>query len=304
MALPTTRIQPARRDGNGGFPEPPAGTPVRVVRCTHRECGAETRIRIPEVLPAAAVHHVVCEGCQQPYDPPVGGVARDPLGSIADVAWSVWDRLLDARDAVAERLAGVERAQVWTWASIPIAALAVVAGLALLQGGSTDSAPAVSIPKAARDAGQAEFVRGAGFSLALPAGWKETDPPDGAAFAARSKDGLADATLWIEDDPDLSFRDFEQRSLAQLGEIAENPRIVDRVQGPSVESTITELRADAPVADGVTAPVRVTLRGAGDYRLYLSTVTKPGADARTSAGIETLHASLRPDVAAADTSSP
>jgi hypothetical protein len=296
MALPTTRTKPARRDGNGGFPEPPAGTPVRVVRAEHWACGTETSIRLPAALPAGAVHRVVCERCHEPFDPPLAAGGGNPLGALGDAAYSIWDGILDARDAAAERLGGLDRAQLWTWASIPIAALAVVAGLALLQRGSADSAPAVAVPQAARQAGQAEYVRGAGFSLALPDGWKQTDPPDGAAFAARSRDGRADATLWIEEDPELSFREFEQRSLAQLGEVAENPRIVDRVEGPTVESTITELRADAPVADGVTAPVRVTLRGAGNYRYYFFTSAQPGADPQIAADLETLHASLRPDV--------
>ena len=289
------RTEPARRDGNGGFPEPPAGTPVRVVRCAHRACGAETRIRLPAALPAGAVHRVVCEGCHEPFDPPSGSGPAARFGGIRETALDLWDRILDGRDAVAERLGGIERAQLWTWASIPIAALAVVAGLALIQGGSEDSEPALAVPKEARG-GTAEYVRGAGFSLALPDGWKETDPPDGAAWSANSEDGLADATLWIEEDPDLSFDEFEQRSLSQLGEIGEDPRIVNRVEGPTVESTITELRADAPVADGVTVPVRVTLRGAGNYRFYFITVPQPAAGPQVGADIETLHASLRPEV--------
>ena len=76
--------------------------------------------------------------------------------------------------------------------------------------------------------------------------------------------------------------------------------MANRVEGPTVESTITELRADAPVADGTTAPVRVTLRGAGDLRYYFRTATQPGADAQIGADIETLHASLRPDVGTED----
>ncbi len=304
MALPTTRTQPARRDGNGGFPEPPAGIPAQVVRCTHAACGAETQIRLPTTLPAASVHRVVCEGCHESFDPPIAATGRrNPLTLAGDAAWSAWDLLLDGRDEVAARLGGIERAQIWTWASIPIAALAVVAGLALLQGGgSQEPTPTVAVTQSATGGagGQAKYVRGAGFSLALPDGWKKTDPPDGAAFAARSKDGSADATLWVEEDPDLSLRDFEQRSLAQLGEVAENPRVANRVEGPTVESTITELRAEAPVADGATAPVRVTLRGAGDYRYYFRTATQPGADAQIAADIETLHASLRPDVGTED----
>jgi hypothetical protein len=237
-----------------------------------------------------------------------------PLEPLREGLLSLWDRVLDARDAARERLGSsgspdsprrpsIPRARLWTWASVPIAALGVLAGLALLQGGSADDpSPSVTVgavPKGARSVPQAKFIEGPGYSLALPAGWEQSNPPDGAAFAARSEDGLADATLWIEEDADLSFREFEQRSLEQLGEIGENPRIVDRVQGPTIETTITELRADAPVADGVEAPIRVTLRGAGDYRLFFTTVVQPGAGADIGGDVETLHTSLRPDVSVA-----
>ena len=266
-------------------------------------------MRLPASVPVGAIHRVVCSGCHETFDPPPPATAgRGALEPLRDGIASAWDRVLDARDAVRERLGAgerpkISRARLWTWASVPIAALGVVAGLALLQGDSPPEAPPPSVaigpaPKGAR-AEQAKFIEGPGYSLALPAGWEQSNPPDGAAFAAQSEDGLADATLWIEEDPDLTFRDFEQRSLEQLDEIGDNPRIVDRVQGPTIESTITELRADAPVADGVEAPIRVTLRAAGDYRLYLSTVVQPGADPDTGGDVETLHTSLRPDVSVA-----
>ena len=300
MQLPTTRRESTdarSRGGNGGFPEPRAGEPVRVVRCAHRECGAETRIRLPAALPERAVHRVVCDGCHQPYDPPAAaGGGRNPLEPARRVALGGWDRLLDGRDAFAERLRRIDKAQLWTWASVPIAALAVVAGLALIQGDADEALPPATVAPAGARGPQAEYLKGAGYSLALPAGWEETTPPDGAAFAAHSKDGLADATLWIEDDPNLSFDEFEERSLAQLEEIGENPRLVDRVQGSTIESTIVELTAESPVADGVTAPIRVTLRAAGDYRLYFSTLVQPGADPQLAADVETLHASIRPEV--------
>ena len=54
-------------DGNGGFPEPPAGEPVRAVRSSHLTCGTETRIRLPRQLPAEAVRRVVCDGCGHAY---------------------------------------------------------------------------------------------------------------------------------------------------------------------------------------------------------------------------------------------
>ena len=294
-------------------------------------------MRLPATLPAAAIHRVVCDGCHQSFDAPpellsptalsasqiaaaaapgdsspessadpqpTAGPGRDWLAVPRDALWSLWDGLLDGRDALAERAGrlprpNVGRARLWTWASVPLAALGVVAGLALLQGdsGGGSSTAATIAPKGARAGGEAKFIQGPGYSLALPAGWKQVDPPDGAAFAAESKNGLADATLWISDDGKLSFRQFEQRSLAQLEEIGDNARIADRVQGPTIESMITELRADAPVADGVSSPIRVTLRGAGDYRLFFSSAEQPGAGAQTAAEIETMHASLRPDVA-------
>ena len=109
------------------------------------------------------------------------------------------------------------------------------------------SKSAISAPAPAGGAPEARFLEGSGYSLALPAGWKRADPPEGAAFTAKSKDGLADVTLWIEDEPGLSFSEFEQRSLEQLGEIGENARVTDRVEGPTVESTIVELRAESPL---------------------------------------------------------
>lgn len=61
---------------NGGFPEPPAGGPVRVVRATHDACGGETRVRLPRVLAAGVVHRVVCAVCARDYE----------VGAIEEVA--------------------------------------------------------------------------------------------------------------------------------------------------------------------------------------------------------------------------
>ena len=332
MQLPTMPRDPTQgRSGNGGFPEPPAGESVRLLRCLHPACGTETSVRLPASLPTSAVQRIVCDGCHESFEFPEPAVQADltpeqiidPAGAghlapspparssglsltgPGTALLEAWDRVLDARDAVADRLDAlprpeISRARLWTWASVPLAALGVVAGLALLQGdGAADSGTSTAAtiaPKGARGGGEAKFIQGAGYSLALPSGWKQVDPPDGAAFAARSKDGLADATLWISKDGDLGFKQFEQRSLKQLSELGENARIVDRVPGPTIESTITELRADAPVADGVTAPIRVTLRGAGNYRLFFTSAQQPGAGAGIAADIETMHASLRPDV--------
>ena len=200
------------------------------------------------------------------------------------------------RDSIVEvPLPDIPRARLWAWASVPLALLGVIAGLALLQGDS-DSAPRPASPAATGGIADAKLIEQPGYSLALPAGWKRVDPPDGAVFAAQAKDGSADATLWIEREPELSFKQFEQRSLDQLGEIAEEPRVVDRVSAPTLEGTITELRADSPVAAGVTAPYRVTLRAAGPFRHYFATVQQPGADPEVIGDIELMHNSLRPEV--------
>jgi len=48
---------------NGGFPEPPASSPVRVVAAHHDACGADTRVRLPGTVPARAVRRFHCAGC-------------------------------------------------------------------------------------------------------------------------------------------------------------------------------------------------------------------------------------------------
>lgn len=308
-ARPPQGGAPGESDPNGGFPLPPPGEPVRVIRCRHDECGAETRIMLPASLPESSMHRVICDGCHLPFDPSLEGTisgaairrsAPVPLAAQLGVMRErVAARLPDGALPSLPKLPPIPRSRLWAWASVPLAALGVVAGLSLIQGGDEPRSPEGTPAPAAVGAPEARFLEGPGYSLALPAGWKREDPPEGAAFAARSKDGLADATLWIEEEPGLSFSEFEQRSLAQLGEVGENARVTDRVEGPTVESTIVELRAESPVAEGAAADLRVTLRGAGDYLFYFSTVVQPGAGADVSADIETMHASLRPDVSVA-----
>jgi hypothetical protein len=101
---------------NGGFPEPLAGQPVRVVRCRHDACGAETRIRLPLVLTGDAVRRVVCSSCQQAFECDGAvevGVAERPRarGWLSD-----------------------PESPAWRYLSIPIAAATVVAVLFLIQG--------------------------------------------------------------------------------------------------------------------------------------------------------------------------
>jgi hypothetical protein len=104
---------------NGGFPEPLTGEPVRQVRCTHEECGADTLVRIPFDLEAEGVRRVVCEGCGRVYE-------RD----------AVLDETAPAA-APPSRVPGWlsdPDSRAWRYLSIPIAAAAVIAALALIQG--------------------------------------------------------------------------------------------------------------------------------------------------------------------------
>lgn len=336
-------LQETRAGNNGGFPQPPAGEPYRVVRCSHPVCGTETRVRLPQGLPERAIHRVVCDGCREPFPAaaslaglignPAAGAGAGPAPTAASPT--------SARSAVEARPArpfgfssgngngaltapapkahrrgphalagtrlrspslpsasGLPSSPLWRWASIPVALVAVVGGLTLIQGDSGNPSPAAieaSNAAGADAAGQAKFISRPGYSLALPDGWSKADPPEGAVFAARSDDGLADATLWIEQDEKLSFEEFEQRSLSQLSEIGSNPRVIDRVEGPTVESTIVQLQADTEGAEG-SAPYRVTLRAAGPYRLYFATAIQPGAPAKLRGDTELMHGSLRPEV--------
>lgn len=329
--LQSRRLPTRRRTGaNGGFPEPPAGEPVRIVRRSHPECGAETRIRVPRALPEGTVHRVLCDGCRERFEadarkatevqetPDRGSALTDRASRLGAVllatAAALGARLGKVagavRGTIGERAAAlprpplpdIPRARLWAWASVPLAAVGVIAGLLLIQGADPAPAPAGSSQSAA--ATEAEFVEEPGYTLALPEGWKRTNPPDGAAFAAASSDGLADATLWIERAPNLSLGQFERRSLQQLAELGGEARVVDRVEGPTVESSIVELRTDAPIGGGVTAPYRVTLRAAGPFRHYFVTVTQPGADPDLLADAELMHGSLRPEVELADGGGP
>ena len=99
------------RNGNGGFPVPVAGEPIRLVRCQHEACGAETRVRLPAVLPARVVRRVVCDGCGQPFE---------------------CDYVLDA-GVIAPGVPAPQLPRVWRFLSVPVAAALVVGGLLLIQ---------------------------------------------------------------------------------------------------------------------------------------------------------------------------
>lgn len=294
LSSPTTAARRAPhaddRPLNGGFPEPPFGMPVRVVRAAHEVCGVETRVRIPGAVPVRAVRRVVCENCARPFeceavDDDGAGGGGGWLPSLPD-----FSGLRPGRPGWLDTQPG----RAWRWLSVPLAAAAVIAGLLLVQG-SDDGASQQSAAETAVQKGEAELVRQPGWSLALPDGWAREGGPTGSAFAAVSDDGSADATLWIERDPQLSFADFEARSLVQLRQLAGSAEVVDRTGGPTLEKSSALLEANAPAEAGASAPYTVTLRAAGPYRYYLSTSVEPGAPTSVVEQAKLIHTSFVPD---------
>ena len=105
-------------ESNGGFPEPLAGEAVRLVRCRHEICGAATRVRLPQVLPATVVRHIVCDGCHEPFD----------SDQIFDVGVAH-----PAHPAQASGGPFFVQGRAWRYLSIPIAAAIVGGALALIE---------------------------------------------------------------------------------------------------------------------------------------------------------------------------
>ena len=136
-------------------------------------------------------------------------------------------------------------------------------------------------------------MRESSYSLALPEGWERIDPPAGATFAAVAADGSADATLWITQDPKLDFPTFVSQSLTQLETLAGAAEVVERIPGPTAETTIVRLAADAPAGQPI---YEATLRVAGPYRYYLATTVQPGSSAATADGVELITGSLTPEL--------
>ncbi len=280
------------RESNGGFPEPVAGEPVRLVRCRHDACGTATRVRVPRALPALAVRRVVCEGCRQRYD----------CEGVDDVEAAAAAKVVPSRP----------ESRLWKYLSIPVAAAAVIAILILVQGSdapeeqpSSSQAPAgvesgggggaaTAAGGAAEASGSsqgAELVKGASYTLALPHGWARTEADSGATFAASARDGGAEATLWVQRDPSLDFPQFEAQSLAQLRQVAGSAEVTDRTTAPTADGTIVTLAADPPAG----APTyEVTLRLAGPYRYYLATTVEPNASRDAADGAELIHSSFVP----------
>ena len=321
------------RESNGGFPEPPEGDPVRVVRTGHSACGGETRIRLSGYVPARAVRRVVCEHCEQSFVcDPVEEVEQlmGTVPSVPVVATTEPSEALGTEGTVPVDVDPPEAAEgsgtpvppapaprrlprprlpeagspLWRWVGIPVAALAVIAALLFLQGEDAPepSAPVTAPPPGSTPAGgdtadstETRFVSQPGFSLALPPGWEQTPAEGGAAFTAATIRGDGDATLWIERAPDLTFSEFEARSLEQLTSLAGEAEVVERILGSKESQTVVRLRADAPDESGVSAPYDVTLRAAGPFRYYLATTVQPEASRQAVEGADLIHGSFVPE---------
>lgn len=287
------------RSDNGGFPQPIAGEPVRLVRCRHDACGTATRVRVPGALPARAVRRVVCEECHQPFE------CEDALD--AGVESSAPTPAPPSRLATARRWLSDPESHAWRYLSIPVAAAVVIVALILIQGsGGSDqpsSSQAASEPapsgsgtagggdRQAAGHGGAQVVKGSSYTLAMPPDWTQSEPGNGATFAAAADGGGASATLWIQRDPNLSFPQFEAQSLAQLRGVAGNAHVADRTAAPTADGTIVTLAADAP--QGAPA-YEATLRVTGPYRYYLATTVDPDASRTAVDGAELIRNSFVP----------
>ncbi len=283
-----------------------------MVRAEHDACGRDTRVRLPAHVSPAAVRRIVCHGCAEPFDPP----AVEEVEVLAPELASMPRPSVPARPRLPRPQIGVSlpewahdpRSRAWRLAPIPVAVIAVIAGLMLLQGGSkerdtpfADAAPATPEAPARERSGRADskpggasFVRESSFSLALPAGWERTGP-GAATFAAATDAGDADATLWVERDDALSFQEFEARSLETLRALAGSARVVERVAAATPEGTVVRLAADNPPG---SPAYEVTLRASGDYRYYLATTVQPDASDDAVDGAELIRGSFVPSGAA------
>lgn len=321
----------AETSENGGFPEPPATEPIRVIAARHDVCGTDTRVRLPGSVPARAVRRLSCSRCAQPFTAQaVEDRGLEEVEQAADSRQRTMPRLRAAsmiralkprlaKPTIELRLAVLNpSSRTWRAAGVPLAAVAVVGGLLLIQGGGSEPQPtafaAEPAAAAASDSSasgavtggagngdgngrlaataEAQLVSGSAYSLALPPGWKQTQPLGGATFAAVAADGGADAQLWISEDASLDYPAFVRQSLQQLEVLAGSARIVARVPAPSAEATIVTLAADAPPD---TPSYEVTLRVSGPYRYYLATSVQPGASRAAVSGSELLSGSFTPE---------
>lgn len=310
---------------NGGFPEPPLSEPVKIVSAVHEACGLPTGCRLPLAVPSRAVRRMHCATCDLDFNTE----QVDELGTIEP----------QARQAVAAAVAALPgakggprtkpsfslpkrpsfnpRGRVWQLASLPLAAVAVVSTLALLQGGGEQSpateaelqsdvstelaadppeipaAPANDDDGDSKASRKTEMVRGSTYSLALPAGWKRVAPVGGATFAAAAPEGAADVQLWIDEDPKLDFPTFISQSMTQLEALTGSARVIERIPASTPEATVVRLAADAPAGQ---PSYEVTLRVAGPYRYYLAGSVQPDASSEAREGADLVAGSFTPEL--------
>ncbi len=285
-----------------------------MVEATHAGCVARTRVSLPAALPVRAVRRIFCLHCEQLCEAAAVSEVRPGLGErirslvpslpalalpSASVPTSVGPFQIDLR-----------------WLTLPVAAIAVFAVLSLLNGddapapeptstaaaAKADKAPAHpkgdakgangNAPAKAAVPADAQLVSESTFTLALPAGWDRVNPAAGATFAAVSTDGTADATLWIQDNPQLDFAAFEASSLQQLETLAGSARVVERNVGPSVQaSSITLAPKNVPAG---SPTYEVVLRGSGDRWYYLATTHQASAPADAIAAVDLIQGSFLP----------
>ncbi len=164
---------------NGGFPEPPASVPARVVAAHHAACGEATRVRLPSALPAGAVRRLRCAGCAQDFDAElIEELEIEELeAAVPELTEAAPVEVETEREAVADpqpevadsprrprirkpalpklsiptpKLARPKlpklnpESRTWRLASIPIAAVLVIGGLLLLQGDGDEPNPTAS----------------------------------------------------------------------------------------------------------------------------------------------------------------
>lgn len=301
---------------------PPQSERARLVTARHDACGSATRVRLPRQLPARVVRRVVCERCAVPYEPRGvrdDGVEGDAPGDAAPLpVASGTATLAAAEDAGSEpptrrlslsalrppRPSLPSLGRAWRYLSLPLAAGLVLLALSALQAGDRPGArqpaaePGRERPERADELARgrvasrsAQLVSEATYALALPAGWERVAGEGGATFAATAPEDEADATLWIERDPELDFATFEARSLAQLEQLAGSARVVERTPGPTAEESVVRIAAAAPPE----APAyEAILRNSGEYWYYLATTVQPGASGAALDGVELIQGSLVP----------
>jgi hypothetical protein len=180
-----------------------------------------------------------------------------------------------------------------------IAGLIAVAGFLLSGIGESSRTDATASQASTTTAGTTP-VEGRGYALSLPAGWTETDAPDGALYAAASADGSARSTLWVERNPETSFSSYVASSLDGLEAMGAGAQVVHQVRGRTLRASSAELAASVPLDGQAPGPYRVSLRAAGPYRLDLASSVAPEAPRGALADVEELGSSLRPGVPADD----